>query len=180
MLDMTDQYNTQLSPEDEKVFQKWAQSQNKLQDLYDYDVRGLWKSGQANMEGHGPDTYKKPNHPTFSDESIYHGVDNHEGGHWEGEAPFEAFTPGRSNLEHYGPSGLDEYFRSYEPDVRLQLPDQDVVEGGLPMQRKMMEMLPVGEEQERFMGVGPPEEPVPTPRPRPQQPGKMYTKEPRK
>lgn len=42
--DFTDKYNTKLTPEQEKEFQKWAkeeskrQGRNVLKDLYDYDL----------------------------------------------------------------------------------------------------------------------------------------------
>jgi len=40
--DMTDQYNTKLSPAYEKKFLEWAKQNNRLQDLQDYDMRGAW------------------------------------------------------------------------------------------------------------------------------------------
>jgi hypothetical protein len=76
----TDNYNTDLSPKAEEKFQAWLKGQSKdkgkdmSKDLIDYDLRGFWKAGAHAEEksGHGPDTYKKPNHPTFSKESKYH------------------------------------------------------------------------------------------------------------
>jgi hypothetical protein len=82
--DMTERYNTPLSPAEEKNYQSWAKKAGRDRDVYDYDMRGAWKQGiTADRSGHFPDTYKKPNHPTFSNESIYHGRDGHFGGYWD-------------------------------------------------------------------------------------------------
>lgn len=68
-------YGTRLAPDQEKKYQEWkAKLPKNLQYEGDYDLRGLWKENQnvkpsANL--HFPDKYKLPNHPTFSDESIY-------------------------------------------------------------------------------------------------------------
>lgn len=117
--DFTGQYNTKLSPKEEQEFQAWAKKNNKLRDLYDYDMRGAWKAGVAGKGGeHSPDTYKKPNHPTFSDESIYHGKDKFLGGHWGREGNKDTYTPGKTNL--YGYEDLRDYFKKNEPDVILK------------------------------------------------------------
>lgn len=72
-----DPYSTKLTPSEASMYQKWKLSLPKnLQYEGDYDLAGLWKENpnvrpSANM--HFPDKYKKPNHPTFSDESVYFG-----------------------------------------------------------------------------------------------------------
>lgn len=41
----------------------------------DYDFRGAYQAAildKYNSNSHFPDTFKKPNHPTFSNESIYY------------------------------------------------------------------------------------------------------------
>ena len=123
--DFTARYNTPLSQSDEAKFRAWAQENGKSADeLYDYDLRGAWKSGAAFSEnGHLPDTYKKPNHPTFSDQSQYHGQDGHQGGTWAGggTAPF-TFTPGQTNLRMMPGDALQRYFQAREPGVQLILP----------------------------------------------------------
>jgi hypothetical protein len=83
--DLTDKYNTPLTPEEEQRYQEWAKQNHRESDTFDYDMRGAWKEGiQADPStGHFPDTYKKPNHPTFSDQSQYHGADGRYGGHWD-------------------------------------------------------------------------------------------------
>lgn len=95
-------YSTQLSPDEEKDYQKWAKSvgKNTKNEEQDYDLKGYykdfvrgnpdapsWIQTLANAHkwkvekglepsedkgGHLPDIYKKPNHPTFSTGSIYH------------------------------------------------------------------------------------------------------------
>src|SRR5690242_7452603 len=83
--DFSGRYNTQLTPAEEQQFQQWAQASGRANDTYDYDLRGAWKSGAATApNGHLPDTFKKPNHPTFSDQSQYHGIDGYQGGSWGG------------------------------------------------------------------------------------------------
>lgn len=86
-----DKYNTQLSPEEQVAFSQWAakesdrQGRNILNDMGSYDVQGFWKSGDymdMDADNHGSDRWKKPNHPTFSNQSIYSGVDGMDGGTW--------------------------------------------------------------------------------------------------
>jgi hypothetical protein len=50
-------------------------------------LRGAFKAGlRPSANGHWPDTYKKPNHPTFSVESQYAtGADRAKAGHWDGD-----------------------------------------------------------------------------------------------
>jgi hypothetical protein len=127
--DMTDQYNTKLTPEEEAEYQKWAAELSKKAgrdisgDTYDYDMRGAFKggAGQSGDNGHFPDTYKKPGHPTFSDQSIYHGVDGHEGGHWDKVDGHWRFQPGQSNLSINGADNIREYLRRGDPGVILDL-----------------------------------------------------------
>jgi len=121
--DFTGTHNTPLSPKEEKEFMKWAEKTNKVRDLYDYDLRGFWKAGAETADnGHGTDIYKKPNHPTFSDQSQYHTPET-QGGSWgvtpEGQT---MFTPSPYNLQNMPVPALQQYFRKVEPDVMLNLP----------------------------------------------------------
>lgn len=128
-VDMTDRYNTELSAGEERAFVDWAARQRSqtqrdpLNDMYDYDIKGWWKENGGKDLGapgtHLNDTYKKPNHPTFSDESIYHGVDGHEGGHWGGNEPNWTWTPGKSNFQFHSPDEMQDYFKRIEPDSKL-------------------------------------------------------------
>ena len=66
-------YDTKLSPEDEAKFQDWKAKYAPNDSGQDYDLRGAYKAGVTPdpNTGHMPDTFKKPNHPTFSNESQY-------------------------------------------------------------------------------------------------------------
>lgn len=101
MADYTGEFNTALSPEEETSFQGWLKTSGRERDLADYDMRGFWKSGESQSENeHFPDTYKKPNHETFSDESIYSNKE-HPGGHWSGDI----YTPANAmNNEELQPA----------------------------------------------------------------------------
>lgn len=76
-------YDTKLTPAEEQSFQDWYKTYSSIHGLnsdpdateHYYDYRGYWKNGPEPMSlftnDHLPDTWKKPGHPTFSDESIY-------------------------------------------------------------------------------------------------------------
>jgi hypothetical protein len=81
-------YGTKLAADQEKKYQQWKTRLPKnLQYEGDYDLRGLWKENpntQPSGNLHFPDKYKLPNHPTFSDESIYFNQNTKDkGGHWQ-------------------------------------------------------------------------------------------------
>ncbi len=77
MLDVEYLSPTQLEPMQEVQFQDWAKRNKvRLEPGWneDYDMRGLWKANPGaapDPQGQWPDTYKLPNHPTFSSQSIY-------------------------------------------------------------------------------------------------------------
>lgn len=121
--DYTSRFNTPLAPNEEAAFAAWAKARNKLGDLYDYDLRGAWKDGAATAEnGHLPDTYKKPNHPTFSMESRY-ATPETPGGEWvETPSGKWAFKASPYNVMNYGEDRLRGYFHEQEPDVELIMP----------------------------------------------------------
>lgn len=122
--DYSARFNTKLAPDEEQRFEGWrAKLPKRLQNMSDYDLRGAWKAGaQEAANGHLPDRFKKPNHPTFSDESIYSGVEGAQGGHWSQDANGKwTFTPGATNLETFGREGLLNYFQRAEPDSTLSL-----------------------------------------------------------
>lgn len=85
------QFRTKLTPDDEKQFQTWATSRG-IKDLdhpdSHYDYRGFWRgiqdgdvdATQSATNGHFPDKWKTPGHPTFSDESVYATEGDN---HWE-------------------------------------------------------------------------------------------------
>lgn len=101
------EYETKLTPEEEVKFQKWLDDKYNKGHIsegdykhykekgygYNYDFRAAYKDKQSggispvDKEWHWGDIGKKPNHPTFSNESKYYtklaapGV----GGRWDGE-----------------------------------------------------------------------------------------------
>ena len=64
--DFTDRYNTQLPADVEKMFGAWLVDESKRQgrnlsnDLYDYDLRGMWNAGAGfgGDNGHATDSGK--------------------------------------------------------------------------------------------------------------------------
>ena len=100
-------YNTQLKPEEETQYQTWRTDQVKagkihpLDDGRDYDMRGAWKDNmQAGGNGHWDDTYKKPNHETFSVYSKYATGDNAKyAGTWSGEGNDAKYTPSKERYQ---------------------------------------------------------------------------------
>jgi len=121
---------TKLSPEEEKRFREWADKRSNGHtddELATYDLRGAWKdveSGKIKPDdrGHLADTYKKPNHITFSDGSIY--AKNDPGaGKWSQDSDGKwTFTVGATNLRYHSPQELRSYFAKYEPNSKLVFP----------------------------------------------------------
>ncbi len=122
-VDPSSQYNTKLTDAEEKQFQEWAAKNNRTKDTEDYDLRGFWKNKEDFADnGHGSDRYKKPNHPTFSDQSQY-STANNRGGKWTEDANGKVtFTPSEANLKNMSADQLQRYFDKYEPGVTLNLP----------------------------------------------------------
>lgn len=83
-------YNTPLSPEEEAKFQEWKAKYAPKDSGEDYDLRGAFKEGLTPdpQTGHWPDTYKKPNEPTFSDQSQYAKDRPDLAGHWDDKNNF--------------------------------------------------------------------------------------------
>lgn len=135
--DYSDKFNTVLSPDEEEKYQAWATENHREKDVYDYDLRGAWKELQSGTmsedeRGHLGDKYKKPNHPTFSDQSIYSGQDGVTGGVWSRDAEGkDVYTPGRK-LSSVEADRLRRYFLRNEPGVVLDLKDKVFEERPLP------------------------------------------------
>ena len=128
--DFSTRFNTQLTPQDEQDFMAWATAKKKLNDVYDYDLRGAFKELQSGAmseadNGHLGDKYKKPNHPTFSDLSIYHHPELMPGGHWsKSETGKDIFVPSALNLQNMPQAQLFDYFNKYEKNGILSIPYQ--------------------------------------------------------
>jgi hypothetical protein len=122
--DLSASYNTPLSRAQEMAFQKWRASlPRNLQSTYDYDLRAAWKANaQQAANGHLSDVGKKPNHFTFSTDSIY-STPTQQGGNWvptpDGKWLFFA-SP--TNARYHSANALQGYFDQYEPDSRLVPP----------------------------------------------------------
>jgi hypothetical protein len=104
-VDTTQSFNTKLPPARESQFQDWAKKNNRLRDLESYDMRGAWNNTTQAANGHWPDTYKKPNYPTFSNESKY-STEETPGGQWNQDA--------NNNYTSYSPSPTNMFFASPE------------------------------------------------------------------
>lgn len=120
-------YDTKLSPADEARFQTWLRAlPQRLQETNDYDMRGAFKANaQEAANGHLTDTYKKPNHITYSDESIYsHAAGAPPAGTWfQGPGGKWFFWAAPTNITNAGGvTGLQNYFSTAEPDSGLILP----------------------------------------------------------
>ena len=122
--DFSGQFNTKLSEKEEAEFIKWATETGRLKDVFDYDIRGYWKEtkGKQLKEGeHATDKYKKPNHPTFSNQSVYNGatLPNTKipvyGGVWDEQT--KTFTPSETMLRFtVHPEMLKQYWNVGEKD----------------------------------------------------------------
>ncbi|MFO0089821.1 MAG: hypothetical protein ACK518_03380, partial [bacterium] len=119
-------YNTSLTKEETNKFNKWVkeesskQGRNILMDKGAYDVQGFWKSGdwkRRDSDGHGTDTWKKPNHPTFSNQSKYHGINGFYGGNWTKDGGYQ---PSKQTMSLYDENYYKWMFGS-EPNRREHL-----------------------------------------------------------
>ena len=121
-------HNTPLdSAEDADNYLAWAAKGGRVpeDEEHYYDLRGYYKAGGKLTKGvdNLPDTFTKPNHPTFSENSRYSGP-GQEGGKWvqDNEGNYYAFRVGAANLAHNSPEKIQSYFDAYEPGVKLIFP----------------------------------------------------------
>lgn len=113
-------YETQLTPAEQPGFDAWKAKNAPNDSGEDYDLRGLFKSGQGtDARGHATDQFKKPNHPTFSTQSQYSGKDGNTGGQWIERDGKTFFTPSQTNLKTRSFAELQQYFKENEPDATL-------------------------------------------------------------
>lgn len=122
--DLTNQYNTALTTEEERRFQEWAKAEGREKDVFNYDLRGYWKEMVAGSvaeasNGHLTDKFKKPNHPTFSSGSMY-ATEKNPGGRWTNENGRDVFTLSRK-VSPAEANYLSSYFAQVEPGVELRL-----------------------------------------------------------
>lgn len=105
-------YDTQLTPDKERNFQKWKAVFAPDDSGVDYDLRGAYQAGlKPDAKGHWPDRFKKPNHPTFSNESQYAvGKDAAKAGRWRDEKFIPPTAPARFSLSGsaFGPASPEQ------------------------------------------------------------------------
>lgn len=94
-------FDTVLTPNQEARFQAWKRLHAPDDSGDDYDLRGAFLSGlTADDKDHWPDTFKKPNHPTFSVESKYAvGGYRDRAGRWDGDIFVPAGAPDPTLLD---------------------------------------------------------------------------------
>lgn len=125
--DFTDHYNTPLTPQEEAGYRTWLNSVHPRQrNTRDYDLQGYYKAARDGIdpsrfklavdpEGnlHFDDRFKKPNHYTFSTDSMYSGRDGYYGGQWHelGNNKY-SYIVNPSNL--YSNAELQDYFNRNE------------------------------------------------------------------
>ena len=132
--DVNPTFDTALSPQDEARFQTWRTQQTEQGNIHpmdlgqDYDLRGAFKAGinPDPATKHWPDRFKKPNHATFSDESVYSSLVGTHPGTWTGPnndqyRPMSA--PASAMQEAQQRQGI------WTPPAKSQL--MDTVAGGL-------------------------------------------------
>lgn len=125
-------YNTPLNDDERRGLYQFLmdlsmqEGRNAFNDLNNYDMAGAYKVGQNEQGGNGhfTDTFKKPNHPTFSDESQYHGTYGYYGGHWSEDNGVWSFSPSSWNLENLPAEEMKRYFAENDPEARLVLPEE--------------------------------------------------------
>lgn len=113
----TGQYDSHLTPEGEQRFQEWKKRFAPNDSGADYDLRGAFKAGEVpGADGHWTDRFKKPNHPTFSDQSQYaKGADAGKAGRWEGEK-FIPPSPSSGEQKPTPPREMKGFYRDKRPD----------------------------------------------------------------
>ena len=83
----------------------------------DYDMAGAKAAGvKPDARGHMPDTYKLPNHMTFSEDSV-HSTPEHTGGKWLQSPDGKwQFWPSQYNMSRHPMPEMQDYFNRVEPD----------------------------------------------------------------
>ena len=121
--DFSSKFNTSLTPDEEGRYQEWLKTEGRKDDVYDYDTRGFWKEmsngglGVAS-NGHLSDKYKKPNHPTYSNESIYK-LDGYTPGYWSKNSNGSFVFHAPSDMEQAKKDWLVQYFKENEQGNNL-------------------------------------------------------------
>jgi hypothetical protein len=119
-------------------YKDWLAYKSKLEgrdiskDEQDYDLESYFKSLKYNNKNYVPkqgihleDTYKKPNHPTFSDQSMYNIPGIQEGGSWSSNKDGKwSFKPSELNLKNMPAEQMQQYFSESDPNAQLDLSEK--------------------------------------------------------
>lgn len=120
-------FNTRLEPGEEKDFERWRSRYAPHDSGMDYDLRGAFKAGVTpSANGHFPDTYKKPNHPTFSDQSNYARFGTP--GTWQGET-FIPAPAGSKPMAEYPKAQRGQLDPSITKEKLIDLPLEPIGDG---------------------------------------------------
>jgi hypothetical protein len=126
LLQSMGEHDTFLGVAEEGLYQERKKSLPKsLQSEKDYDLRGAYKAGLLDNveEGmHLPDTFKKPNHITFSKESKYY-----EDGMWAGEWTEDGDFMIPLNTSKAKLAKLKNYFAEHEPNAMIVIDNPKVL-----------------------------------------------------
>jgi hypothetical protein len=123
------------------AFRQWRNSlPTNLQEDQDYDLQGYYnKYGNRGLaaNGHLPDEFKKPNHVTFSNESVYSNPKT-PGGQWSEQNNVWHFKPSDYNINNVGADSLRNYFKQNEPDSKLDMKEKGgTMKRGMFIRKKM-------------------------------------------
>jgi len=140
-------FNTPLPASMRSGFRNWATKNGYRpeDEMQDYDIQGAYLQGvQQSSNGHLTDQFKKPNHPTFSEQSQYSGVRGAPtGGHWDvpdqteqairGTRPSFTMSEGmlRDDVPVHNPDNLRQYLNTREFGTDLLLPRPPYRQAGL-------------------------------------------------
>ena len=109
----------------DEAYKAWLKKYG-VRESADYDTRAAFEAGvKPDSRGHLTDEYKLPNHITYSTDSLSaQSKDAPPAGTWSGDDKSGwTFKASPTNIKNAG--GIDrlkEYFRKYEPGVKLILP----------------------------------------------------------
>lgn len=113
-------FDTKLTPLEESRYRLAAAKAGRSGDSKDYDLRGAWNKDAASIgsKGHLTDEFKKPNHPSFSTDSMYSSASN-PGGSWvAGAKDSWSFTPSKRQISRAG--GLAPFKKAFGSSERGQ------------------------------------------------------------
>ena len=116
----------------QKTYQAWLKKYG-LQETSDYDTRAAFNAGLTpDSRRHLPDQFKRPNHITYSTDSIY-ADKGPSAGRWEGsDKKGWTFYASPTNIKNAGGSDkLQEYFKTQEPEATLVMPKPDIRDKGV-------------------------------------------------